>query len=97
MRSVGEGFELILVAILAGIATDVIHGAVCCWFGLAVLTADFRFWEELLSASHRIAAASAPQTSRGLMILFALNPRPLLYAIEDQPIRIKNLNQPHLA
>jgi len=65
---------------------DVIHGAVCCWFGLAVLTADFRFWEELLSASHRIAAASAPQTSRGLMILFALNPRPLLYAIEDQPI-----------
>jgi len=26
MRSVGEGFELILVAILAGIATDVIHG-----------------------------------------------------------------------
>jgi len=34
MRSVGEGFELILVAILAGIATDVIHGAVCCWFGL---------------------------------------------------------------
>ena len=34
MRSVGEGFELILVAILAGIATDVIQDAVCCWFGL---------------------------------------------------------------
>jgi len=34
MRSVGESFELILVAILAGIATDVIHGAVCCGFGL---------------------------------------------------------------
>ena len=32
MRSVGEGFELILVAILAGIATDVIHGAICCGF-----------------------------------------------------------------
>jgi len=32
MRSVGDGFELILVAILAGIATDVIHG-LYVWFG----------------------------------------------------------------
>ena len=55
MRSVGEGFELILVAILAGIATDVIHGAVCCWLVWTVLTADFRFWEGLPSTSHRIA------------------------------------------
>ena len=50
MRSVGEGFELILVAILAGIATDVIHGAVCCWFGLDSLNDRLRFWEELPSA-----------------------------------------------
>lgn len=32
-----------------------------------------------------IAAASEPQTSKDLTILFELNPRPSLYAIEDQP------------
>ena len=34
MRSMREGFELILVAILAGFTADVIPGAVHCWFGL---------------------------------------------------------------
>lgn len=35
VRSVREGFELILVALLAGFAADVIFGAVGCGFGLA--------------------------------------------------------------
>lgn len=37
MRSVREGLELLLVAILAGVAADVISGAEACWFGLARL------------------------------------------------------------
>ncbi len=42
MRSVGESFELIFVAILAGIAADVVSGAVGWWFGLAGLTSQLK-------------------------------------------------------
>ena len=37
VRSVREGFELILVAVFAGFAADVICGTVAYWFGLAWL------------------------------------------------------------
>lgn len=37
MRSMRKRFELIFVAIFAGIAADVIGGDVGCWFGLARL------------------------------------------------------------
>jgi hypothetical protein len=37
MRSVRESFELILVTILAGFASDVISGAIGCRFGLTGL------------------------------------------------------------
>lgn len=35
VRSVREGFELILVALLTGFAADIVSGAVGCGFGLA--------------------------------------------------------------
>ena len=35
VRSMREGFELILVTVFARLAANIVIGAVACWFGLA--------------------------------------------------------------
>lgn len=53
MRSVREGFELILVTVLAGIATDVIFGLVGCRFSLTRLNRRLSCRLEVLGRTAR--------------------------------------------
>ena len=61
-----------------------------------ICTVAMSFDLEVTALAHENRDSNRTAKS-SLMILCALEPRPSLYAVEDRPIRIKNLNRPPLA